>query len=445
MRRCIEVVLAALALAPACSTDHGSLVRRPPPNVAGDGGMAGVSGAGGSAATGGTSGSAGTGGTKLVEPPGRAVVTFVHGVVDAPEVLFCFARDGDDGPRFVGDPAPEGGLAYGASMAFESLPGVPVTELTRVFVLAGELELVDELDCASAVERARDEMAAAGLTPAFANLGAAGGGAGGAAGAAGASSSDGGASAGESGEAGASSGSAGDGGASSGGEGGVHSAGAAGRAGEAGDTAAGAGGAPPLPDPPRLRVAELPSLPAGALDDGYSLLYAAHGCLGGPAFSHELEREVCGASYTPKTPTPGAELVTLSRKVDFLHLSLQALHASQALGTLDMRTVPPDDSSMIALSLGSSMTRGALQPKNPRADQRSEDYGISDDGGIALLSAAVVIWEGSWKALSRISGITPVNGRVYTLVVIGPAVEAAPWGFWNPTAVTIVDNDPMLQ
>src|SRR5687768_12853665 len=130
MRRCIELVVAALALAPACSTDHGSLARRPPSNVAGDGGMAG---------TGGTAGSAGTGGTKLGEPPGRAVVTFLHGVVDAPEVLFCFARDANDGPRFVGDPAPQGGLEYGASMAFESLPSVPVTELTRVFVIAGEL------------------------------------------------------------------------------------------------------------------------------------------------------------------------------------------------------------------------------------------------------------------------------------------------------------------
>jgi hypothetical protein len=434
MRRFTEIALAALALAPACSTDHSGLARRPPSNEAGQAGVAGsLGGSAGSAGKGGSGGTGGTGGTKVVEPPGRAVVTFLHGVVDAPRVLFCFARDGEQGPRFVGSPAPEGGLEYGESIWFESLSGVPVTEPTRVFVIAGELALVEGSDCAEAVERARDEMAVVGLEPAFANLGGAGGAAG-----EGGGSAEGGASfagAGAGGE-GAAIGAGGAGGADSGGESGATS----GVAGEAG-----AGGAAPLPDPPRLRVAELPSLPAGALDDGYSLLYASHGCLGGPAFSHELEREACGESYTPRNPTASAELVTLSRKVDFLHLSLQALHASQALGTLDLRTLPPESSSDFAQSIGSSMTRGSLQPKNPRADLRSQDYAIEDGGGLTLLSAGVVIWEGPWEDVIEMSGVTPVNGRVYTLVVMGPAVGDDPASFWNPTALSLVDNDPMPQ
>jgi hypothetical protein len=436
MRRFTEIVLAALALAPACTTDHSGLARRPPSNEAGQAGVAGsLGGSAGSAGKGGSGGTGGTGGTKVVEPPGRAVVTFLHGVVDAPRVLFCFARDGEAGPRFAGNPAPQGGLEYGESMWFESLSGVPVTERTRVFVIAGELALVEDSDCADAVERARDEMAAVGLEPAFANLG----GAGGVSGGEGGGSAEGGASfagAGTGGEGTGAGGESGAGGAHSGGEGGATS----GAAGEAG-----AGGAAALPEPPRLRVAELPSLPAGALDDGYSLLYASHGCLGGPAFSHELEREVCGKSYTPRNPTASAELVTLSRKVDFLHLSLQALHASQALGTLDLRTLPPESSSDFAQSIGSSMTRGSLQPKNPRADLRSEDYAIEDGGGLTLLSAGVVIWEGPWDGVIEMSGVTPVNGRVYTLVVMGPAVGDDPASFWNPTALSLVDNDPMPQ
>ena len=435
MRRCTELVLAALSLplvavAPACTTDHGALARRPPSNDAGEGGVAGSLGATGgtSAGTSGTSGTAGsTGGSKVVEPPGRAVVTFFHGVVDAPRVQFCFARDADDGPRFAGDPAPAAGLDYGASIWFESLPGIPVTVRTRVFVLAGELDMIEDLDCAAAVELAREEMAALGLEPAFANLGGAGGSAG---------VSDGGAPSGG-GEGGAAgSGAAGEGGARSGGEGGAPSAGSAGDA--------GAGGATPLPEAPRLRVAELPSLPAGALDDGYSLLYTAHGCIGGPAFSHALERQVCGAEYTPRNPTAAAELVTLSRKVDFIHLSLQAFHASQALDRVDLRTRPPEGSSDFAQSIASSMTRGSLQPKNPRADLRSEDYAVDDGGGLTLLSEGVVILEDSWEAVIDRAGITPVNGRVYTLVVIGPAVSD-PGSFWNPMALSLVDSDPMLQ
>jgi hypothetical protein len=128
-----------------------------------------------------------------------------------------------------------------------------------------------------------------------------------------------------------------------------------------------------------------------------------------------------------------------------LHLSLQALHASQALGTLDLRTLPPESSSDFAQSIGSSMTRGSLQPKNPRADLRSEDYAIEDGGGLTLLSAGVVIWEGPWDGVIEMSGVTPVNGRVYTLVVVGPAVGDDPASFWNPTALSLVDNDPMPQ
>ena len=207
----------------------------------------------------------------------------------------------------------------------------------------------------------------------------------------------------------------------------------------------GAAGAVPLPDPPRLRVAELPSLPAGALDDGYSLLYASHGCLGGPAFAHALEREVCGAAYTPRNPTAAAELVTLSRKVDFLHLSLQAFHASQALGRVDLRTRPPEGSSDFAQAIASSMTRGSLQPRNPRADLRSQDYAIEDGGGLTLLAEGVVILEDGWDAVIERSGVTPVNGRVYTLVVMGPAVGDDPASFWNPLALSLVDSDPMLQ
>ena len=62
-----------------------------------------------------------------------------------------------------------------------------------------------------------------------------------------------------------------------------------------------------------------------------------------------------------------------------------------------------------------------------------------------LLSAGVEIWQGSWTSAIRRSDITPVNGRVYTLVVLGPAVAPGRRDFWNPIAVTLVDNDPALQ
>jgi hypothetical protein len=439
-------LLGAFALVAGCETDHGALARRPNQNEAGEGGVAGsLGGTGGAnAGVGGSSATAGTGGTKVVEPPGRAVVTFVHGIVDAERVLLCFAEGGEQSPSFEGDPLPAGGLAYGASLAFETLPDLSVTEAVRVFAIAGELERVDGQSCEDAVESARAEMRAAGHEPSFLNLAGAGGvsgGEGGAAGdAAGASSGvagtlgEGGTSGGEAGAAGTGGGGAG---ADAGGNAGSSSAGEAG--------IGGSGGATVLPDPPRLRVAELPSLPAGAIVEGYSLLYAANGCIGGPAFSHELEEQACGAGYSPENPTLGAELVTLSRKAHFLNLSLQAFHSSRALGRLDLRTRPAESSSEFAQSIASSLTLGSLQPRAPRSDLSSEQYGVSDGGGLEFFLEGVSAWVGSWTGVIRLSGVTPVDGRVYTLVVIGPAVAEAPDGFWNRPTVTLVDNDPELQ
>jgi hypothetical protein len=452
MRRCTEFLLGALALVAGCETDHGALARRPNQNEAGEGGVAGSLG-GTHSGTGGSSATAGAGGTKVVEPPGRAVVTFLHGIVDAERVLFCFAQGGEQGPSLEGDPLPAGGLDYGASLAFETLPNLSVTEAVRVFAIAGELERVEGENCEDAVETARAEMRAAGDERSFLNLAGAGGvsgGEGGAAGdTAGAAGDTGGAPsgvAGALGEAGTSGGDAGAAGAGAGGDG--AGAGAGGNAGSssAGEAGSGGlGGAPVSPDPPRLRVAELPSLPAGAIVEGYSLLYAANGCIGGPAFSHALEVQACGVGYSPENPTLGAELVTLSRKAHFLNLSLQAFHSSRALGGLDLRTRPAASSSEFAQTIASGLTLGSLLPRAPRSDLRSEQYGISDGGGLEFFLKGVSAWVGSWTGVTRRSGITPVNGRVYTLVVIGPAVAEAPDGFWNRPTVTLVDNDPELQ
>ena len=66
-------------------------------------------------------------------------------------------------------------------------------------------------------------------------------------------------------------------------------------------------------------------------------------------------------------------------------------------------------------------------------------------GGLEFFLDGVSAWVGSWNGVKLRSGVTPVNGRVYTLVVIGPAVAEDRNGFWNAPTVTLVDNDPELQ
>src|SRR5689334_18399977 len=85
----------ALASAPGCSSDHSALAVKP--RTAGMGGAGGMAGAGGKGQGGAitkpdTAGKASVDPDEHVDTPGRAVYTIVNGVVDAPSVVWCFAR-----------------------------------------------------------------------------------------------------------------------------------------------------------------------------------------------------------------------------------------------------------------------------------------------------------------------------------------------------------------
>src|SRR5688500_14874516 len=122
-RRSRPAALSALLLlvlaSSRCVTDHDALAKRDRDAGADAGGSGGKGGGGG---FGNFPSSGGEGGDdKYQEPPGRNVVTFLHGVVDAERVAFCFARQVEGQTEFVGDPLPEGGLDFAHSFAVESI------------------------------------------------------------------------------------------------------------------------------------------------------------------------------------------------------------------------------------------------------------------------------------------------------------------------------------
>ena len=394
MKPCIERATALLfACLAACGRNHDGLALgdRVTGGAAGSSSLGGSGGSGGRA-RGGASGSAGsaTGGVggKYVEPMGRSVTTFFHGIVDAERVVFCFARHDEAEPVLVGNPEPSGGLDYAASIALESVRGVDLAnEPLLPYVIAGELELVEDMDCEEAVEKARDEMNAAGEL----ELGAGG---------------------------------------------------ASGAGGEAGR--GGAGGEPEPPEPPRLRVATLPEIPAGALADGYSSLYVAIGCIGGPAFSHSLDEEACGSGYSPSSPTLSAELVTLSRTRAEGKLAFQVLHASLASSALTVSSSPPDTTVQASIPVVYDLRRGVLSPRFPSTQLSAADYGISLPGWRAQASTdGTPMVSERWPFVLERAGLDALDdGRGYTLVVVGPRGNVGTTGFWNRTAIGVVDNDP---
>jgi hypothetical protein len=392
----LAFALAALAALAAtdCTRDHDALAARPRPQggTAGMGGSAGASGFGGSGGSfGGRAGSGGTGGTggsKVTEPVGRSVITFLHALADAQAVTLCFATSDGGRSEFVGRPRPAAGLGYGAALVLETLSGVDLDAQSVVpFAITGELGLLDGLDCDEAVALAEAEMRVDGSP-------AGGGGA----------------------------------------------AGEASAGGQAGD---GAGGVP-SPVPTRLRVAPLPELAPGTLTEGYSLLYAMVGCLGGPAFAHEEGEALCGAGYAPNRPNATAELVVLSRKVGIGTVAIQALHASRPLPSLSFRAKPPDSAVEPAAYIADNVTEGMLRPRVPRTDLNPAGYGVGTrTWRVQALVGAEAVVSDIWPLILRRSGLeAPVSGRGYTLVVMGPSTDLdAP--LWNPPGFTLVDNDPM--
>jgi hypothetical protein len=391
MKRCTSALFALFVGVAACGRDHDGLALKPHAK-GGAAGSAELGGSGGSGGRGrgGSAGESAAGGLggKYVEPTGRSVTSFFHGIVDADRIVFCFARHDEADPVLVGDPLPTGGLDYAAAISLESIRSIDLaSEPVLPYVIAGELELVADMNCEDAVEKARDEMAAVGAL----SLGA----------------------------------------------GGVSGAG-----GEAGT--AGAGGEPEPPTPPRLRVGTLPEIPAGILADGHSSLYVALGCLGGPAYTHELEDDACGTGYSPTAPTLSAGLVTLSRMRASGKLVLQALHASLASPALTVSSAPPDTAVQASVVIVYDLHRGVILPRMPSPQSSVAAYGVASPGWTAQASSeGTVLVSEAWPDVLERAGLDALqDGRGYTLVVVGPRGNVGAAGFWNRSAIGVVDNDP---
>jgi hypothetical protein len=396
-RAAVLLLVACTSCLAACTTNHDALARRPSDDPkGGNGGAAGLGGTGGF----GNSGNQPQGGRPNpdYEPPGDDVLTIVNGVIDAASVRLCFARVAEQGGReLVGEPLPE--LAYAASTMLTELDGVSLADdSVQVWVIAGELERVAELDCEAAIELAESEEAK--VTP-DALLDASGG-AGGAAGSAGA--------------------------------GGVDSAGAG-------------GAAPQEPLPlPTLRARPVAALPPGTVDIGRSILLVLTGCMGGAAYTDNVERAACGEDYAPDRPTLQPIVVKLSRDLRFDKVGLQAVHASLSTGSIDVRAASED--SAAALVFASTVAFGGIEPRPADTRFTAVELGVDrDDYGLqAIDDMGDEAFAQSWPEILQRSAVESLEAaRTYTVVFLGPDPRLIKRGFWQHNAFAIVDNDPTRE
>lgn len=392
----LGALLSAAALA-SCVTNHEALEKKP-----GSGHQGGAGGVGGtSAGFGPVSGSGGdplsVGGRADDEPRGTSRLTIVNGVVDAPSVVVCLSKlDGAGNATPFGDPIAT--LDYAQSTPLAKLSHFdPARDTLQLFVIAGELELVRDLNCQAAIAAAQAAEALASPSPAPNSE--AQGGAAGAENAAGASSS----AAGEGGEAGA---------------------------------------APVLRSP--LRVRGLPAIPPGTLDQGRSLCLIANGCMGGSAYLAPGAESYCGVGYSPQMPTVSAVLVNLSRVVSYDHVGLQVVHASLANGQVELGTIPTPPRKGSGVTIVSRLTYGQVSPRPANRSNTVADLGSASQVSVQISSLGEAQFSEPWSQILNSGGLTELaDGQTYALVVSGPRADLEPVPeLWNGPALTAIAVDP---
>ena len=397
-RGLVLALLLAAGASNGCTTNHDALARQPKAGSSA-GGSAGTAGFGFGGF--GNTGNQAQGGRENpdIEPPGANVLTIVNGIVDAPSVRLCFARVGENGETeaFVGSPSPE--LGYAATTMLQELDGLSlIDDVIQPWVIAGQLSLLKKLNCEDAVALAQSEEAK--VTPVPEEPVPAG----------------------------------------QGGEG-TGGAGGAGQADPAGEAGAGGSGEPL--EFPTLRARPLAALPAGTVNIGRSILMVLTGCMGGAAYADHIDTAVCGKDYTPETPTLQPIVVKLSRAVSYDKVGLQAVHASPATSSLDIRA--SGDSGTVSLVFATDVTFGAIEPLPAALRFTPAELGVDqfNFGLQAVDEGGSVAYQEAWSDILKVSAVpTPVAGRTYTAVFLGPAPLLIKEGWWNTCAFSLVDNDP---
>lgn len=382
-------LLALLALgASGCTTDHDALARQPKAGSAG-GGAGGSSGVGGVVNTG-NQPSEGGRTNPDIEPAGDNVLSIANGIVDAPSVRLCFARLDADGTtrELVGSPLPE--LNYAASTVLTELPGLSFADdMIEPWVLAGDLSLIDDLDCEAAVALAETEEANAAPDPD--------------------------------------------------GEGGAASS-------EPAEPALRVRPVAALPagtvDVGRSILMVLAGCLGGPtyVDAGPDV---APDDVPSPPVGLPTQRQACGADYAPESPTLQPIVVKLSRETHFDAIGLQGVHASLATESLDVRAASNDGT--VALVFASALAFGAIEPRPADTRFTPEQLGV-DQGDFGL---QVVGENGSpafgetWSRLFTTSGLDAMLAdRTYTAIFVGASPFLRKKGWWNRPAFALVDNDP---
>lgn len=199
---------------------------------------------------------------------------------------------------------------------------------------------------------------------------------------------------------------------------------------------------------PNITLLEMGVVPATALTMKRSFLVAAHGCVGGVTHTDMNEKLICGAAYTPTSPTPGLVFLPMSLLDDEENVGMQYVNAVAGMPKANVWVEPGFD-GVAPIVLAASAPFGGATPNPPNLKIQVSEIGATSEAAIGTAVNPSPSPTSSVPLMTALdaSGLTTAavsNGSSIVFVGVGAAPATlpapAPDGWWK--AYTVVAVDP---
>ena len=159
---------------------------------------------------------------------------------------------------------------------------------------------------------------------------------------------------------------------------------------------------------------------------------------GGTLHSAEWQEGLCGAGYSPTSPTLAPVLVMLSRVSEADALGVQVVHATSDSRPLEIRSVGPASSQ----SLARDVAPDAIKPRTADLDHSASEYGDPvADAVLEVLESGTVRHSQTWGSAWMGSDLAALSdGHTLAVVVIGPSLGFLPGSWHHGSNLTIFET-----
>lgn len=198
---------------------------------------------------------------------------------------------------------------------------------------------------------------------------------------------------------------------------------------------------------PDLTLLEMGVVPKSALEAKRSFLVVANGCVGGVAHTDAAEKQICGTTYTPSSPTTGLAILGMSLLDDEKHVAIQYVNAVAAMPKANV-WIQPSFSGVMPIAVVNGGPFGGSAPYPPNFALEVSEIGSVAGASIGTAvnpspTPTGIVPLSTALAASGLGNEAVSNGRSLVLVGVGAAPGVmpapAPDAWWKAYSVVAID------